>query len=420
MLFRASFVFLVLPSLLTAPRDAPQKATPPAQTPVVQPQDVIKKVLTLIGEFGQDEELSGGLSQALEFSQDQNSWPYRQLTGFNDEANASGPLHVIGSHRGSDPGLLLFTFGSGIRYWIHIQPDGTAVAAVSLDTSNKWTKMSPAEAQSAANSEIRFWDNNGEPAAHWSDCQAQLGGAHAVTRERKIAGCTWLINSRHETTRGLATAYANRGTAYGFDDQAKGLADLQQAVKVDPSFVVGWAELCSAQNWIAKDSQSAIQSCSKALEVDPKSSQAWTYRGDIYLRAKEYDKAIADYSHAIEFSSGQWMWPLDNRGEAYLRKGDLDLALADFNSVIRVSSDWAMGYLDRGILHLREKAYGDALSDFKTGIKVDPKCGTCYIGMGLAKRAQGDTAGGDADIAKGKQISPKGAEGFEEDGITVP
>jgi tetratricopeptide (TPR) repeat protein len=414
-------VLLVAFAILTGVASASSQITkasddlPAASGPVVA-----KKVLALISEFGRQDELSGEMANDLGFSKGQTAWPYRQLSSLQDLSNPSSPIHLIASNTGSDPDLFLFTLNNGTRHWIHIRPDGEVVKAIALDLAKNWGIMLPSDAQAEANSEIQFWNRNSEKAANWTLCQGELRGASPVTKEKKIAACTWLIESTDASTREISIAYTHRGMAYGYEDQAKDLQDLQQAVKIDPTNAGAWSQLCSAQNWISKDAKSATQSCTKAIEADPKSADAWTFRGDISLQAKNFDKAIADYDHAIELSSGQWMWPLDNRGEAYLRKGQFDQALADFNSVIRVSSDWAMGYFDRGILHLRTKALDDARIDFQTGIKVDPKCGACYIGLGLVKRAQGDTAGGDTDIAKGKEISPRGAENFAEDGITVP
>jgi tetratricopeptide (TPR) repeat protein len=114
------------------------------------------------------------------------------------------------------------------------------------------------------------------------------------------------------------------------------------------------------------------------------------------------------------------VWPLDNRGEAYLRKKQIDRAIQDFNQVIRVSPDYAMGYLDRGIAEMRRNDLDAALADFQTGIKIDAKCGACLFGRGLVRRAKGDVAGGDTDIAEAKELTPKPAEGFVEDGIPVP
>jgi hypothetical protein len=39
-------------------------------------------------------------------------------------------------------------------------------------------------------------------------------------------------------------------------------------------------------------------------------------------------------------------------------------------------------------------------------IRLDPKYANAYYNRGLAKRAKGDSTGGDADVAMAKQLNP--------------
>lgn len=256
-------------------------------------------------------------------------------------------------------------------------------------------------------------------AARWRLCNGSISGAHAVDIDQKIASCTWIIQSGKGTPRDLANAYTSRGMAYQRGHVPQELEDLHQAIKIDPTCTRAWEQLCSVQNWATGETQLAIQSCAKAIELDPQAPEGWTFRGDIYLKSKEFDLAIADYDHAIKLGPG-WMWPLDNRGEAYLRKNEIDRAIEDFDAVIRVNPDYSMGFLDRGIAELRKNDFDAALADFQTGIKVNPHCASCLLGQGLVKRAKGDLAGGDADIAKAKTMTRMATDGFEEDGISLP
>lgn len=254
----------------------------------------------------------------------------------------------------------------------------------------------------------------------WAWCRAELGGAHAVSPELKIRGCTAHIEAPGETPRRVSFALVMRGSAYFAQKQdAQGFADLRRAVQVDPTFSYAWAESCSYDMWRKKDSKLAMQECSKAIEVNPKDASGWTYRGDIYLNLRDYERAEADYTHAIELAP-RWMWPWDNRGEAYLRAGDVDRAIQDFEQVIKVQPDYAMGYLDRGIANFKKRQYAVARADFEAGLKVDPKCTACLLGRGLVRRTTGDPAGGDADIAAAKAMNPEAGRGFKEDGVAVP
>jgi tetratricopeptide (TPR) repeat protein len=251
-------------------------------------------------------------------------------------------------------------------------------------------------------------------------CEGQTSGAKAVAADQKIAGCTWLIQSGLLTPRQTALAYVLRAQGYSAArDTARQMADLDQAVRTDPTSSYAWAEGCSAHHWTGHEMDRAMKECTTALTLDPSSSAAWTFRGDIYLDQKRYDLAIADYDHAIALAP-KWMWPWDNRGEAYLRAGHLDRAVQDFDQVIALSPDYAMGHLDRGIARIKLHQLDQAAVDFEEGVKIDPHCASCIYGRGVVKRMKGELAGGASDIAVAKAMNEKASRNFDEDGVSAP
>src|SRR5262245_46470083 len=63
-----------------------------------------------------------------------------------------------------------------------------------------------------------------------------------VTLDARLAGCTKIIDEKKETGRSLAVAYCNRGFALTeqreFD---RALADLNEAIKIDPSYACSFS-----------------------------------------------------------------------------------------------------------------------------------------------------------------------------------
>ena len=47
-----------------------------------------------------------------------------------------------------------------------------------------------------------------------------------------------------------------------------------------------------------------------------------------------------------------------------------------------------------------------AITDCDVAIQIDPKFAYAYSNRGLAKQANGDTAGGDADIQRARELDP--------------
>ncbi len=250
-------------------------------------------------------------------------------------------------------------------------------------------------------------------------CQGRTGGATPITPDQKVAGCTWLLLNGQLDARQTSSVYVLRSRGYSANKQADlQLADLDLAVKSDPSFALAWAESCSAHNWNGEKDR-AIRECTTAISLDPKSAAALTFRGDIYLKSERYNLAIIDYNNAITLDP-KWMWPWDNRGEAYLRSGQIDKAVNDFEQVMRLAPDYAMGWLDRGIARVKLRQFALAQSDFEHGLQIDAHCAACIYGRGVVKRLNGDLAGGAADVAAATAMNSKAAGNFELDGVQAP
>src|SRR5262249_44996115 len=77
-----------------------------------------------------------------------------------------------------------------------------------------------------------------------------------------------------------------------------------------------------------------------ALAKDPKLVVALVHRGQVSLRAKDYDKALGDFSRALELdpkADAAYGW----RGETYLAKGDDKLAVIEFRKSLAINrANW--------------------------------------------------------------------------------
>ena len=83
----------------------------------------------------------------------------------------------------------------------------------------------------------------------------------------------------------------------------------------------------------------ALKDFNAAWQLNPnktiKTYQFYTYfrRGNSYLRLKEYQKAISDYSNALQIQTDNFQC-LCNRGEAYLFSGIYEAAIADLKKAL--------------------------------------------------------------------------------------
>lgn len=105
------------------------------------------------------------------------------------------------------------------------------------------------------------------------------------------------------------------------------------------------------------DYDRAISDYTKAIELDPKNSDAYYNRGNTYVMKGNFDLAISDFTRAIELDPKN-SDAYNNRGNAYRSKGDNNLARSDFtraNELKQVHTENNSGNAQRVPQHLEEK-----------------------------------------------------------------
>jgi tetratricopeptide (TPR) repeat protein len=165
-------------------------------------------------------------------------------------------------------------------------------------------------------------------------------GTANVPWSEQISGCTRAIESGRYTGKDLAKAFIWRSKAYAMGgDLDRGLADVEQAIRLDPNDVV-----------------------------------ALGARGDLHLVKKDYPQALADYDAAIAADPSSSL-ALVGRGIAFLATGDLDRAITDFDQATQMQPTLADAPYWRGIAKLRkgDKAAGEA--DIAAAKKLNPDVG---------------------------------------------
>ncbi len=111
----------------------------------------------------------------------------------------------------------------------------------------------------------------------------------------------------------------------------------------------------------------AIRLCTNAIASGElsreKLSLAYEVLGIAWYSKKEYDKAIADYTKAIE-SNPRSDEAYYNRGNAWYDKGDYTKAIADYTKVIEINPKDALAYHCRGDAWEKKGNHAKAKADF--------------------------------------------------------
>jgi len=164
---------------------------------------------------------------------------------------------------------------------------------------------------------------------------------------------------------------------------------------------IGWYSILTDKD--GKEHDKAIADFSKAIELDPADAKAYRNRGLAYYYKREYDKAMADFNKAIdlnpEYAEGYY-----NRGTAYGAKGEYDKAIADFNKVIDLDPEYALAYGTRGLAYYYKGEYDKAIADYnKVGLYAE--CARAYRTRGFAYTKLGEKEKAISDFEKCIELS---------------
>jgi tetratricopeptide (TPR) repeat protein len=155
-----------------------------------------------------------------------------------------------------------------------------------------------------------------------------------------------------------------------------------------------------------------IGSGSRTAEV---LADAFNNRGGAHYYKGEFDRALTDYEQAIKLNPKSPS-AFNNRCWTSAVVGRLQQAIEDCTESLRLEPDVANTHENRGFAYLKLSDFDRALADYEIALRLDPNRADNHYGRGLARLKKGD-AGGEADVAKAKAISPHIAEEFANYGI---
>ncbi len=197
-----------------------------------------------------------------------------------------------------------------------------------------------------------------------------------------------------KTTKGTATKKKQ-------EEYAQGIKELE---------AIGWVQLGLAL-WELGNHDEAIESFTKAIELDPKDALAYTNRGAAYGILGNYRQAIEDYDRAIELD------PKDarayyNRGIAYGGLGNYKQAIRDYGRAIELNPEYVAAYINRGYAYASLGNYRQAIEDFDRAIELDPKEAMAYYNRGAVYRKLGNYKQAFRDLKIAARLGHEGAQDF--------
>jgi tetratricopeptide (TPR) repeat protein len=149
----------------------------------------------------------------------------------------------------------------------------------------------------------------------------------------------------------------------------------------------------------------AIANLDEAIRLDPSDVQAHHIRGNAWDEIGGFENALADYDEAIRLDPNNPIL-FHERAIMWHRKGDLDRTLADLDRAVRFGFSDVNIYCDRGLVWYEKGSPARAVADFNHAIKLDPDFAAGYISRGLILHRSGEFNVAFADIEKTIRVSP--------------
>jgi tetratricopeptide (TPR) repeat protein/V8-like Glu-specific endopeptidase len=167
-----------------------------------------------------------------------------------------------------------------------------------------------------------------------------------------------------------------------------------------------------------KDYQRAIADYSKAIELEPQAANVYYNRALIKSKTKDYQGSIIDLSKTISID------PQDDG--AYYNRGlnkhilkDYQGAIVDYSNAITINPQDDDAYNNRGLAKIKSKDdYKGAIADYNKAIAINPQSAAAYANRGSAKRQSKDYQGAIADYNKAIAINPQETAGYYNRGNT--
>lgn len=133
-----------------------------------------------------------------------------------------------------------------------------------------------------------------------------------------------------------------------------------------------------------KENEKAVEDYTAAIEIYDKDAKPWFNRGTAYHEMGAYHLSIQDYKRSIELNPNH-IKSYFSLGVLYYALGDYDSALFYYTMGIENQPNYAPFYNGRGDAFSQKKMYHKAIADYSVAIQLDPKDYNSYVNRGLSR-----------------------------------
>ena len=170
---------------------------------------------------------------------------------------------------------------------------------------------------------------------------------------------------------------------------------LNEAVKTDPQFALGYASLGEAYRlkyvveanpkWV----EAATDYCKQAVVLDDRLPSTYVTLGRIHDSAGNYDLAVQEFQHALQLDSRN-ADAIAGLAFAQEKGGRLDEAEKALQKSIALRPDYWDGYNSLGLFYDRHDRYNDAIVQLKHAAELTPDNAQVFFNLGAVYADTGD------------------------------
>lgn len=137
-------------------------------------------------------------------------------------------------------------------------------------------------------------------------------------------------------------------------DNAEDEAEYEEEQPIQPDAHQGnikdhtsmeWFEL-GRKAFLAKKWDEALNAFNKAIRLNPKNPEYFLYRGNVYDKLGNYEKAVVNYNSAVKLDP-LYTEAYLNRGFAHNNLGEINKAIADIKKAAKLGDDLAQKFLKK-------------------------------------------------------------------------
>jgi len=162
--------------------------------------------------------------------------------------------------------------------------------------------------------------------------------------------------------------------------------------------------------------QKLIKLSSEWIESEP-TLEAYEIRGLVYYKINEQEKAISDFSCAINIDPTVKTTYI-YRGIAFDDIGENQNAIEDYNKAIEIDPNYKLTYFYRASTYSKLKEYQKAINDYSKTIEIDPNYISSYNNRGLTYSDLKEYQKANNDFNKAIEINPKNADYYYSRGLS--